>query len=149
MSTNWLVIICVEISYNSIFFIFGLHNQLVQIPINAPGLAKVFIPPNSIVNIQNSVSTSKSWSPDTTFECNYRYFTHFFWKHWGNFVIACKKNLSTGLTQKFFSAWPLELRVWIWSSEKLGIIEVGKVISLCQSLWGFVYKFSHNCDIFL
>ena len=64
---------CAGMSYNSILFIVGLHDQPVQIPIDAPGLAGVFIPPDSIVSDQNSVSTSKSWSPDTTFklDCGY------------------------------------------------------------------------------
>ena len=73
MSTDWN-----NTSYDSILFIGGLHDQPVQIPIDAPGLAGVFIPPDSIISDQNSVSTSKSWSPDTTFErdrgCHLRVF---------------------------------------------------------------------------
>ena len=58
MSTNWK-----STSYDSILLIVGLHDEPVQIPIDAPGLAEVFIPPDSIVSDQDSVSTSKSWSP--------------------------------------------------------------------------------------
>ena len=60
-------------SYDSIFFIVDLHDKPVQIPINTPGLAGVFIPPDLIVSDQDSVSISKSWSPGTTFEleCGY------------------------------------------------------------------------------
>ena len=60
-------------SYKSILLIVGLHNQPVQISIDAPGRAGIFIPSDSIVSDQDSVSTSKSWSPGTTFEldCGY------------------------------------------------------------------------------
>ena len=60
-------------SYDSIFFIVGLHDEPMQIPIKASGLAGVFISPDLIVSDQDFVSTSKSWSPGTTFEldCGY------------------------------------------------------------------------------
>ena len=48
------------ISYNSIFIIIDLCDQPVQIPINTPGLAEVFIPSDLIIINQNFVSSSKS-----------------------------------------------------------------------------------------
>ena len=64
---------CAGTSYDSILLIVGLHNLPVQISIDAPGHAGVFIPPNLMVSDQDSVSTSKSRSPGTTFELNCGY----------------------------------------------------------------------------
>ena len=71
MSTNWK-----GTSYDLILVVIDrltkmIHYEPVQIPIDIPGLAKVFIDlviryhglPNSIVSDRNSVFTSKFWSP--------------------------------------------------------------------------------------
>ena len=50
MSTDWPVMTCAKMSYDSILFIVGLRDQPVQIPIDAPRLAEVFIPPYLIVS---------------------------------------------------------------------------------------------------
>ena len=47
---------CVGKSYDFIFFIVGLHDQLVQIPIDTPGLAKVFIPLDLILTSKSQFS---------------------------------------------------------------------------------------------
>ena len=113
----------------------------VQISIDAPRL------PDSIN--WDSVFTSKSWS------IRYHFWGQLqippmcqWWEDLGNLMTACRKNFSMGLTQKSFSAGPLGLRAWIWSSKCFGTIEVGMLSSLHRTLWGFVHRFSHNCDVF-
>ena len=64
---------CAGTSYDLILLIVGLHDKPVQIPIDVPGLVGVFIPPDLIVSDQDLVSTSKYWSPDTTFELDRDY----------------------------------------------------------------------------
>ena len=66
---------------------------------------------DSIISNQNSVSTSKSWSPGTTFELDCGY----------NLCISCKNinprpDLSSEQTMygRSLSAGPLRLRAWIW-----------------------------------
>ena len=63
-------------------------------------------------------------------------------------MTAYHKNLSTGLTQKSFSAGPLGLRAWIWPGERFDTIEVGMVISLRLTLSDFVHRFIHNYNVF-
>ena len=69
MSTNWPVIIWAGLlisinwkntTYDLIFLIVGLYDELVQILIDVSGLAEVFIPPNLFINNQDLLSTFKS-----------------------------------------------------------------------------------------
>ena len=53
-SNNWK-----GINYDLTLVIVGLHDEQVQIPIDAPGLAEVFIPPDSIVSVRGPVYPSK------------------------------------------------------------------------------------------
>ena len=62
---------CAETSYNSIFFIVGLHDQPVQIPIDAPGLAGVFIPPDSMSATETQFPPPSPGPPGTAFELDW------------------------------------------------------------------------------
>ena len=106
------------INYDSILVIVGLRDQPVQIQINALGLAKVFILSDLIIIDQNSVSTSKSWSSDTTFKRNCGYHLRVFhkrdhqleilWLHAEKISSACLWH------SKSFSAGPMGLHAWIY-----------------------------------
>ena len=59
---------CARISYDSILFIVGLYDQPVQIPIDVPGLVRVFIPPDSMSATETQFPPPSSSPPGTVFE---------------------------------------------------------------------------------
>ena len=62
---------CTRTSYNSIFFIVGLHDQPVQIPIDATELVGVFIPSDSMSATETQFPPPSPSPPATAFELDW------------------------------------------------------------------------------
>ena len=62
---------CVGTSYDSILFIVGLYDQTVQIPIDAPGLAGVFIPSDLMSATETQFLPPSPGPPSTAFELDW------------------------------------------------------------------------------
>ena len=71
-----------DMTYNLTLVIVGLYDEPVQIPIDAPGLAEVFIPLNLMSATKTQSSPASSGPPGTTFELNCGYYLlRFLWEH--------------------------------------------------------------------
>ena len=104
-----------SISYDLILVIVGLYDEPVQISIDVPGLAEVFIPLDSLSATKTQSSSASSGSSGTTFEPDRGYHLYVFHEKEHQFRrLHVERTFSAGLWHsKSLSDEPRRLRAWI------------------------------------